>query len=513
MWVYLRPGPYVCGEWDGGGLPWFLWKYPNMKFRSMDDKRYTDAVARYIHELAKVVKPYLVENGGPIIMTQIENEYGSYPRHDHQYIVWLRDTMVKEGFIGKFTTSDGPSVNMLKDSTLPGVAVGLDSGSSEADWTLTRKVNPGVPIFSGETYPGWLRHWGEGDWAPTDVTNDLKFFMENNKSFNLYLVHGGTNFGFTTGANHGGKGGYEPDVTSYDYGCPISEQGLPTKEYFKYRETLQGYLKDEKFIDVPKPIPTMTIPAIDMKPFNALLHTPHVSTDDSSGLPLKFEEIGQNQGVVLYRAHFSKIEGQTLSFDKLSDIGYVLFEGGLVGTLDRRLGQKSITLPSRPGSTGLTLDVLVEGMGRINYSGAMDSDRKGISGVKIGETEVRDWEMFRFPLDDRWLSGLKRGDFSMEAKSYGEFRINPGDPFPILRGEFQLASTADTFFDMRKYNRGVLWVNGHNLGRFWNIGPQFRLYCPASWLKVGKNVMTILDMDGKVPVRHGPPVEGFATMR
>ena len=510
MWVLLRPGPYVCGEWDGGGLPSYLWKYPDTKFRSLDDKRYTDAVARYLHELAKVVKPNLVTNGGSVVMLQIENEYGSYPRHDHNYIVWLRDQWVKEGINVPFSTSDGPSVNMLKDSILPGAAVGLDSGLSEADWTLARKMNPGVPVFSGETYPGWLRHWGEKDWEPTNVSGELKFYMDSKKSFSLYLVHGGTNFGFTTGANHGGKG-YEPDLTSYDYGSPIDEQGHPRKEFFLYRELIASYLPKGALPEVPKPIPTMTIPPIEMKAFNALMHTHSTYPREESDMPKTFEELGQNQGLVLYRAAWPKFEGQTLTFDRLNDIAYVRVEHESVGRLERRLGEKQITLPNRPGSNGLNLDIIVEGMGRINYSGAMDTDRKGISGVKVGGIEVKDWSMYRMPLDDMWLSRLEREDFAWEPNAkHNEFAIEPGEPFPIYRGEFQLQSRADSYLDMRQYKRGVIWVNGHKLGRFWNIGPQYRLYCPASWLKIGKNVITVLDMDGTVPEKgRGPTIEGF----
>ena len=386
MWVYLRPGPYVCGEWDGGGLPSYLWKYPDTKFRAMGDSRYTEPVARYFHELAKVVKPNMVANGGNIIMVQIENEYGSYPKHDHSYIVWLKSLWIKEGINGPFATSDGPSENMLKDSVLPGAAVGLDSGSSEADWTVARKMNPGVPIFSGETYPGWLRHWGEGNWSPSDITNDLKFYMTGKKSFSLYLVHGGTNFGFTTGANHGGKGGYEPDLTSYDYGCPISEQGNPTKEYFKYRDLLQGYLANEKFVEVPKPVPTMTVYPISMKPLVDIWHTEGQRV--TAEQPKSFEEMGQNQGIVCFETTLPKSAFGQLSFDRLSDYATVFIDGRYVGSLDRRLGRKEIMLPEGPKVIDRHLQILVEAMGHINYSIKMDDDRKGIAGVKLNGNPI-----------------------------------------------------------------------------------------------------------------------------
>ncbi len=494
MWVLLRPGPYVCGEWDGGGLPSYLWKYPDTKFRSMDDKRYTDAVARYIHELAKVVKPHLVTNGGNVIMTQIENEYGSYPRHDHSYIVWLHEIMVKEGFNGKFSTSDGASVNMLKDSTLKGVAVGLDSGSNLGDWETARKVNPGVPIFSGETYPGWLRHWGEKDWEPTNVDGALQFLMDNKKSFSLYLVHGGTNFGFTTGANHGGKG-YEPDLTSYDYGSPIDEQGNARKEFLQYRETLASYVPAEKFLAIPAPIPTMSIPAFDMRPLNDIWHS--VGRSISTETPKTFEEVGQNQGLILYSTTLPKGTKGKLTFSKVSDYAVVYLDHKYIGTLDRRLGQKELDLPEGAGVIDRDLDILVEGMGRINYSGAMDSDRKGIFDPKIDGSVLKNWNMFRLPLESGWVSRL------------AQLRGVSTDRGQFFRGEFRLETTADTYIDMSKYGKGVVWVNGHNLGRYWNVGPQYRLYCPAPWLQKGKNVVTVLDLEGT----EAKPIQGFPSVK
>lgn len=490
MWVLLRPGPYVCGEWDGGGIPSYLWKYPDTKFRSMDDKRYTDAVARYFHELAKVVKPYLITNGGNIVMTQIENEYGSYPRHDHSYVVWLHDLMVKEGFNGKFSTSDGPSVNMLKDSTLPGVAVGLDSGSSEKDWEVARKVNPGVPIFSGETYPGWLRHWGEKEWEPSDISGELKFYMDTKKSFSLYLVHGGTNFGFTTGANHGGKG-YEPDLTSYDYGAPIDEQGNPRKEYFKYRDMIGEYVPKGSIPAVPAPLKTQSIPAFNLYPLNDVWHSG--GPVSKSEAPKTFEELGQNQGLVIYETSLPKDVKGKLSFSKLSDYGVVYLDGKYVGSLDRRLGQKEIDLPAGHGLGDRKLQILVEGMGRINYSAAMDSDRKGIFEPKLDGVELKNWSMTQFPLQDAWVSRVGRLRGVTDQK--GQF----------FRGEFTLNEVADTYLDLSKYGKGVVWVNGHNLGRYWNVGPQYRLYCPAPWLKKGKNTITVLDLEGT----EAKPVEGF----
>ncbi|MBS1728017.1 MAG: beta-galactosidase [Armatimonadetes bacterium] len=488
MWVLLRPGPYVCGEWDGGGLPWFLWKDPKLKIRSNDDPKYMDAVAKYLHELAKVVKPRMIDRGGPIVMVQIENEYGSYPRHDRTHMAWLEATWKKEGVNGPFSTSDGPAEYNLKDSSLPGAAVGLDSGLSEADWTLARRINPGVPVFSGETYPGWLRHWGEKNWEPSNVSKELKFYMDTKKSFNLYLVHGGTNFGFTTGANSGGKG-FEPDLTSYDYGCPINEQGNPTKEYFEYRNLIASYLPSELVPAVPKPISAMEIPAIDMMPISDIWHV--LARKQTSVEPKTFAELGQNQGLVVYETKIKRGDISSLLFDKVCDYGLVFVNRRYVGSLDRRLGQKEMELPASDHDQ--TLDIVVEGMGRINFSAAMETDRKGIFSPKLNGQPLTDWTMYPIPLDSRMIDRL--GSTRGMTSGKGQF----------FRGTFELPSTADTYLDMREYDKGAVWVNGHNLGRYWNIGPQFRLFCPGVWLKKGRNTITVLDLEGT----EGHEIRGF----
>jgi beta-galactosidase len=211
MWILLRPGPYVCAEWELGGIPPYLLRIPDIKLRCMDP-RYMSAAERYIARLSEEIKPFIVTKGGRILMLQIENEYGSYGT-DKNYLLRLREVWKANGIDIPTFTGDGPSVKMLEAGTLPGSAVGLDSGSSQEDFDLAAKINPGVPVFSSETYPGWLTHWGES-WAKPDtmkLLKEVKFLMDNKKSFNLYVIHGGTNYGYTAGANSGGKG-YEPAV-------------------------------------------------------------------------------------------------------------------------------------------------------------------------------------------------------------------------------------------------------------------------------------------------------------
>ena len=270
IWVNLRPGPYCCGEWDLGGIPTYLLRYRDIKFRTIKDARYKKAVENYYLELAKIVRPNLAENGGPILIVQIENEYGSYPRRDHDYMVWLRDLWLKEGVKGPFYTADGPGEGYLRGVVIPGVAVGLDTGADEGHFALARRMNPGVPVMSSEVYPGWLRHWGEGNWGASDVSGLVKFYMDTKKSFNLYMFHGGTNFGFTAGANSGGKG-YEPDVTSYDYGSPLDEQGRPTPAFHALRRQLAAYLPaGQDLPKVPAEVPAMKVPEIKVARWTGL---------------------------------------------------------------------------------------------------------------------------------------------------------------------------------------------------------------------------------------------------
>ena len=243
MWVLFRPGPYICGEWDFGGIPPRLLK-DDVAVRTMDP-RYLAEAEKYLSAIADVAEPFLSKNGGPIVLTQIENEYGSWPFKDVEYLRWVKDFWKKRGF-GPFYMADGAGDRFLKDLIYPDpeIAVGFDPGMDEKDWSFAKKYNPGVPVLSAETYPGWLRHWGEGKWEPSDITKSVKWFMEGRRSFCFFVAHGGTSFGFTAGANDGGEGGYEPDLTSYDYGAPIDEQGRPTKAYYDYRKILDGQFSD-----------------------------------------------------------------------------------------------------------------------------------------------------------------------------------------------------------------------------------------------------------------------------
>jgi beta-galactosidase len=479
MWVILRPGPYVCAEWDFGGIPAYLLRYPDLKVRCTD-ARYMAAAERYIAHLAAVVRPLLVAHGGPVLMVQIENEYGSYG-NDRRYLEQLRSAWVRGGVAGPFYTADGPTPSMLEAGHLPGAAVGLDSGSSGQDWDLARSMAQGVPVFSAETYPGWLTHWGE-QWArPSvdDLRKEVAFLLGAHKSFNLYVVHGGTNFGFTAGANSGGKG-YEPDVTSYDYDAPISEQGRATPKFMALREMIGASRPGgDALPPIPDQIPTIDVPQISMRAAASLWA--HLPAPVKSVQPKPFESYGQNQGLVLYRTTLVGRKSGKLQVTDLHDYALVFVDGRLIGTLDRRLGENSLDLP-RTGNQAPVLDILVEGMGHINFGQAM-IDRKGITDrVTLGGMTLMNWDVFLLPLTERW------------ATSLADVKVDDARPGIFFRGTFLVEKPADTFFDTTGYRKGVVFVNGRNLGRYWDIGPQHRLYCPASWLKAGENQVVVFDL-------------------
>ena len=493
MWVIVRPGPYVCAEWEFGGLPPYLLRTPGIKVRCMDPV-YMKAVERYISRLADILRPHLITNGGPVLMIQVENEYGSYG-NDREYMKELKNIWVRNDIGVPFFTGDGPTTYMLEAGTLPGCAVGLDSGSSEKDFELARRMNPGVPVFSSETYPGWLTHWGEA-WARPDTAaliREVKFLMDNRKSFNFYVIHGGTNFGFTAGANSGGKG-YEPDLTSYDYDAPIDEQGRATPKYMALRKLIGSYLpKKVKLPPVPDPVRVIGLPETELAPFTSVWD--NMPEPVRSVQPKPFEVFGQDYGFMLYSTKLVGHKSGKLTVIDIHDYATVFLDGKYVGTLDRRLGINSIDLPAT-GTEFPVLEIFTEAMGRINFANAM-IDRKGITDrVTLNGMTLMDWEVRGFPMSDGYAGSLP---------STGPEQPKPG---VFFRGTLNLDATADTFIDMTNFVKGFVWVNGHNLGRYWEIGPQTRLYCPASWLKKGENEIIVFDLHKTTP----GSVRGFESM-
>lgn len=502
MWLILRPGPYVCAEWDLGGIPPYLLRIPDIKLRCLDP-RYMAAAEKYIARLATEIKPWLVTNGGPILMLQIENEYGSFgndKNYDKNYPIRLKEVWQSNGIDVPTFTGDGPTTRMLETGTIKGSAVGLDSGSSQADFDLAAKMMPGVPVFSSETYPGWLTHWGE-KWAGRDTSGllkEVKFLMDNKKSFNFYVIHGGTNFGYMAGANSGGKG-YEPDVTSYDYDAPVNEQGMPTPKYYALRDLIGSYLpKGKSLPGIPNPIPAIDLTTLAMEPFTSVWD--NLPPAVNSVQPKPFEAYNQDYGFILYRTELTGRNSGKLTVSGLHDYATVFLNGNYIGKLDRREGVSSLDLPELNTEMPV-LEIFVEGMGRINYGPDL-IDRKGITdSVTLNGVTLLNWKVFNLPMNEKFIYNLRSSGKTLNKPGLffqGSFFISPAAGSMV----------ADTYIDVSNYIKGIVWVNGHNLGRYWNIGPQKRLFCPASWLRNGPNEIMIFDLHQTEP----KAVAGYKTM-
>ncbi len=481
MWVILRPGPYVCAEWDFGGLPPYLLKIPDIKIRCMD-ARYMAAATRYINRLAKEVVSLQCTNGGPILMVQVENEYGSYA-NDKEYMETLRKLWQKNGITVPFYTADGATPFMLEAGNIDGAAIGLDSGSGDSDFEQAKKRNANVPSFSAETYPGWLTHWGE-KWARPD-TNGLKkeveYLLKNKKSFNFYVIHGGTNFGYTAGANAFSPTQYQPDLTSYDYDAPINEQGQPTAKYFMLRRLIQQYVT-YKIPELPAAVKMIEIPSVEMKRISSLwdYQLPSIKTPQ----PQPMESFGQNQGFILYKTTLIGHKSGTLKIWEPHDYALVFLNGVFIDTVYRDGGKWEVDLPKTTVKDPV-LEILVEGMGHINFAQFM-IDRKGITDrVTLNGMTLMNWQTILFPMDEHFLATHQP---ALTGKQPAAKLCN------FFKGNFNLQETGDTYFNLSNYSKAVVFVNGHNLGRFWNIGPQQKLYCPASWLKKGANEIIVFDL-------------------
>lgn len=500
LWVLLRPGPYVCAEWDWGGLPSYLLKIPDIRVRC-SDPRYLSAVSRYVTRLSKEIVPLQCDHGGPILMVQVENEYGSYA-NDKVYLATLRRLWQQHGVTVPFYTADGPTDFMLDAGNLDGCAIGLDSGGSDADFDVAHKHNPKVPAFSSETYPGWLTHWKE-KWQRPDtagIMKDVRYLLEHHRSFNLYVIHGGTNFGFTAGANAFTPVQFQPDVTSYDYDAPINEQGRATAKYDALRQLIAKYT-DHPLPEPPPPIPVMEIPEITMQKAGTIWD--HLPVAKLSPQPLPMEHFDQSGGMILYRTLLVGHKSGTLTITEPHDFALVFLNGKFIDTVYRDGGNWTVKLP-KTDVKDPQLDILVESMGHINFAQYM-IDRKGITDrVTLNGMTLFNWVTYNLPLTAPPIHTAP----PPIALVLSPDTKNPEDKAVLFKGSFTLDNTADTYFDCSAYKKGVIWVNGHNLGRYWYVGPQQHLYCPASWLKKGANEIVVLDLLQDTPA----PIKGVKTL-
>ncbi len=487
MMVILRPGPYACGEWEFGGYPWWLQKVKGMKIRT-DNKPFLDSCKVYINQIAAQVKDFQITKGGPIVMVQAENEFGSYvsqrkdiPLEVHKkYSAAIRQTLIDAGFDIPMFTSDGSW--LFKGGVIEGA---LPTANGEDNINNLKKVvneyHGGVgPYMVAEFYPGWLDHWNEPFQKVTaeNVAKQTKKYLDAGVCFNYYMVHGGTNFGFTSGANYTNDKNIQPDLTSYDYDAPISEAGWATPKYEALRNLMKQYVK-YPVPEVPARIPVISIPSIKLTNTVNLFDLIESEQPVENDTLMTFEDMNQGYGYMLYRRHFNQPISGVMKVPGIADFGVVYVNGEKVGELNRLTGKDSLEV-NIPFNA--TLDILVENFGRINYGARISDNLKGIvKPITINDNEITgNWQMFGLPMDSQPVMPKIRSPYVKGLPT-------------LYFGNFEVDKVGDTFLDMEKWGKGIVFVNGINLGRYWKVGPQQTLYLPGCFLKKGTNTIVVFE--------------------
>ncbi|MFH8623496.1 beta-galactosidase [Streptomyces vietnamensis] len=473
--VLLRPGPYICAEWEGGGLPSWLLAEDGIALRSRDP-RFLAAVDGYLAALLPPLKPYLSGAGGPVIAVQLENEYGAYGE-DAGYLADLAGLLRTHGVDVPLFTCDQPAD--LARGGLDGVLRTVNFGSRvEAGLDALRRLQPTGPLMCSEFWIGWFDRWGAVHTTrdPADAAADLDRLLAAGASVNIYMLHGGTNFGLTSGAND--KGTYRPTVTSYDYDALLDEAGDPTPKYEAFRGVIARHapVPDEP---VPAPGPKLAPTVVELDASAGLFdQTRLFGRPVRADRPLTMEQLGQSFGFVLYEAELPTAGATVLRVGEVRDRAQVFVDGQPVGVLEREHHEHALAFLT-PRS-GARLTVLVENQGRVNY-GTGIHDRKGLLGrVTVNGEELADWSSSPLPLD-----------------GIDDLTVAPAGPLvgpAFHRGSFELARPADGYLALDGWTKGHAWVNGFPLGRYWSRGPQTTLYVPAPVLRPGRNEITVLEL-------------------
>ncbi len=489
LYVVLRPGPYACAEWEWGGFPPWLLSDPHMVVRS-SYPGFVSAAQRYLKAVGQQLAPLQIGNGGPILAVQVENEYGSYG-DDHAYMEQIHHAILNAGFTKTLLyTADGP--DGLAKGSLPELPAGVNFGAGDAAraFAIYDKIRPGGVHFNSEYWDGWFDHWGskhETRPAAQQVA-ELKAMLEHGDSVNLYMFDGGTSFGWMNGANSNGanadgttaiNANYEPDTTSYDYDVPVAETGELRPKYFEFRKVIGEHTHQTP----PEPPPALpapvAIPPIELKTSASLWN--NLSQPVHSQAPRTMEELGQSFGYILYRTTLTDAHAGTLKLPIVHDYAMVYLDGQLQGAIDRRLSQTSLSI--HPNSATAKLDILVENTGRVNYGKGLVNERTGLLATPtLDGKAIENWDTEPLPM------------LSPDALPFSE---KPCTGPCFYRAQFTVDKPADTYLDTSQITKGMVWINGIPLGRFWNIGPQKTLYLPGPWLRAGNNDIVVFDLDGK----------------
>ncbi len=516
MYVIVRPGPYVCAEWEMGGLPWWLLKKKDIRLRERDPY-FMERVKMFEQKVGEQLAGLTIQNGGPIIMVQVENEYGSYGE-DKPYVSEIRDCL--RGIYGSELAlfqcdwSSNFEKNGLDDLTW---TMNFGTGANINDqFRRLGELRPNAPKMCSEFWSGWFDKWGaRHETRPAkDMVDGMDEMLSKGISFSLYMTHGGTSFGHWAGAN---SPGFAPDVTSYDYDAPINEYGHATPKFWELRKMMEKYNDGKKMPAVPKDVASIiTVPKFELKEFSSIFN----GEDSQFKLPIRkegglmtFEEMDMGWGSMLYTTTMPEIPAQSVITADFHDFAQVFINGKYIGKIDRVKNEKSLTLP--PVKKGDELEILVEAMGRINFGRAI-KDFKGIVGevaitaeVEGIETTWKPQNWVKFGLPDSYEKAtdafVHNNDYT-KAENEGQ-RLGKKPQWNVdgldlvskrgyYRGYFNLTKVGDTFLNFETWGKGQVWVNGHALGRIWSIGPQQTLYVPGCWLKKGKNEIIVLDVVG-----------------
>ncbi|MBO5456885.1 MAG: beta-galactosidase [Muribaculaceae bacterium] len=494
MYVILRPGPYVCAEWEMGGLPWWLLKKKDIKLRE-SDPYFLERVDKFQKAVADQVADQTIANGGPILMVQVENEYGSYGI-DKKYVSQIRD-MLRKNFGDVILFQCDWASNFLNNG-LDDLVWTMNFGTGaniDQQFAKLKEVRPDSPLMCSEFWSGWFDKWGANhETRPAaDMIAGIDEMLSKGISFSLYMTHGGTNWGHWAGAN---SPGFAPDVTSYDYDAPISESGQTTPKYWELRKALAKYMDGKKQSKVPSLIKPIAIKEFEFTEVAPLFsNLPEGKNDEKIRT---MEEYDQGFGSIVYRTTLPELKnGGLLTVTDPHDFAQIFVDGKYIGKLDRRNGEKELVLPSCKKDA--QLDILVEAMGRINFGRAI-KDFKGITD-KVTITEDHNGYKFVCDLNNWTVFNLEdKMEFydSMEYFPIGAF--TPGEdgrlPIGVYRGTFNVNKPGDTFLNFETWGKGLVYVNGHPMGRIWEIGPQQTLYMPGCWLKKGENEIMVFDIVG-----------------